>query len=872
MISKDGQAVRGTGIISCMVAGILLAVGSIPARGADIVLPSSALERDGPALFTYRTNGLATGKGELSLKWTDSYGRVVDERKIPVQLNDESEFRFTLDLRRAVAMQNELTAHFTFEGTNRKGARDHREEDARISFIARPPDRKWWDYQIIMWQDGSAEHYAQLKRFGISAGMYSGKAKTPPEFLLKNNLRWYAENIATDFYAEYHRWFPDRPVHWKFLEAKELLKKDPTSKEAFKRHPSLVDPEWLRKIQNRLVETTRIHSPYRPIFYNLGDESGIADLAAFWDFDFSDQSLVEMRAWLKERYGTLAALNDQWGTSFDRWDLVTPMTTSEAMKRADDNFSSWADFKEWMDVSFARAIKVGVDAVHSVDPDAYVAIEGAQLPGWGGYDYSLLAGVLDAIEPYDYACNVEIIRSLKPEMALATTAFGTGPWEKHRVWYELLHGGRGIILWDPKSDYIKDDGTVGQRGREAESYYNELRNGIGALLINSRRQADRIAIHHSQPSLRVEWMLQHKPQGDAWVERKSSSDEHDSNFRWLRESYCRLIEDLGWQYNFVDVRQIEKNELLSGGYQVLFLPHSSALSRAEGRAMREFVEQGGVLIADGNPGAFDEHGRKLAQPLLEDLFGGPHTEQVTTKSVGRGKAIYLNADIQNYYRARLLGNEQPVRELVGRLLQENASPPAYRLVDRSGEAFLGIETHDFRNGGIDIVGLHTNPQLSVADLGPPETISNRRFEKPRTVSLTLPEEAYLYDLRLARGLGKLKQVTIQLDPYEPTLIAISPAPFGRLNVRAPDRVKRGATAQVGISLEGGSPAATHVFHVDVYEPSGKAAPQYSGNLLASHGRAAKVLPFALSDEAGPWEIRVKDILSGQSKAVTMDVF
>src|SRR5205814_1124403 len=85
----------------------------------------------------------------------------------------------------------------------------------------------------------------------------------------------------------------------------------------------------------------------------------------------------------KQRYGTLSALNRQWGTDFSRWDFVIPMTTNEAMKRADENFSSWADHKEWMDISYARALKTGADAIRSVDPDARVGIGGAQTPGWG---------------------------------------------------------------------------------------------------------------------------------------------------------------------------------------------------------------------------------------------------------------------------------------------------------------------------------------------------------------------------------------------------------------------------------------------------------------------------------------------------------
>lgn len=499
---------------------LFFAAASLACSAADIVLPSPALERDTPVTITYRTIPQATGSGTLTLRWTDAYGRLVEDRAIPVTLTDETEIRIPLDLRRAVSMRNDLEMRLSFEGVDKAGKPDKRDETARASFIAKPAERRWWDYHIIMWQQHSAAMFTVLKDLGITGGQYSGRSRTPPKFLLDNDLRWYAENIATDFYAEYHRWRRDRKPNWSFTEAKELYKKDPASKEALKRHPSLSDPVWLEKIHDRLVESARFHSPYRPFFYSLGDESGVADLAAFWDFDFSDHSLAAMREWLKERYGTLDALNRQWGTEFSAWERVVPETTREAMQRTDDNFSSWSDHKEWMDVAFARALEMGAGAINSVDPDAYVSIGGAQMPGWGGYDYSRITKALSAIEPYDIGNNVEIIRSLNPDLVAVTAAFATGPWEKHRVWYELLHGHRGLILWDDKSQYVsKSDLSVGDRGRETAPYYNEIRNGIGPLLINSTRQSDPIAIHYSQPSMRIEWLLAQKPKGDAWIER-----------------------------------------------------------------------------------------------------------------------------------------------------------------------------------------------------------------------------------------------------------------------------------------------------------------------------------------------------------------
>jgi hypothetical protein len=832
------------------------------AFGGELIFPP-AVERDAPVSAAYRLNGRATGKGELTIRWTDVYGRVIDDRKIPVQLNDETEIGFTLDARRAVAMKNTLQAHFSFEGVNKKGAPDRRDENTQLTFIARPADRTWWDYNIIMWQNYSADLFAKLKTLGINGSQYIGRNRSLPEFLLNNDLRWYSENIATDFYSEYHRYYPDRVNHWKYLQAKELYKKDPTSKEPFKRHPSFSDAAWTKKVHDRLVDAARFWSPYRPFFYSLGDEPGIADLAAFWDFDFSDESLTEMRGWLKERYGTLAALNRQWGTSFDDWDLVTPETTNEAMKRTDDNFSSWADHKEWMDISYARALKMGADAVRSVDPEAYVGIGGGQMPGWGGYDYYRISQALTAIEPYDIGNNIEILRSLNPKMAVVTTAFAHGRSEKHRVWYELLHGNRGLVLWDDKNEYITKDGSIPPRGQEASPYYNELRGGLGALLVASERQADPIAIHYSQASMRTDWMLTQRPKGDAWARRSSSSERLDNGFLRLRESWCRIIEDLGLQYNFVAYGQVERGELLKRGYRVLVLPRSSSLSDAEAQAIREFVEQGGTLIANGEPGTFDEHSKRLPQSGLGDLFAAP--------SFGKGRAILLQADVLNYHQNRLVGKEKEVHQLAGKLMRESGVQPEFAVTDQAGNPVVGVETHRFRNGGVTIIGLLTNPQLRVNELGPPEFKSNERFEKPISVRLTLPGELHGWNIRTGQPLGKQKQIAVTLDPFEPAIFAFSAVPIPELTVSAPTRMARGATGRFGLSFGRATPAARHVLHVEVIDPTGKPVPCYSGNLLGPAGHASKALPLALNDAPGTWQVRIRDLLTGQARSASIEV-
>ena len=73
----------------------------------------------------------------------------------------------------------------------------------------------------------------------------------------------------------------------------------------------------------------------------------------------------------------------------------------------------------------------------------------------------------------------------------------------------------------------------------------------GRCLLASRAQADPIAIHYSQPSMRSEWMLAQKPHGEHGYAATPAAERLDSEFLRLRESWCRIIEDSGLQYNFV---------------------------------------------------------------------------------------------------------------------------------------------------------------------------------------------------------------------------------------------------------------------------------------------------------------------------------
>jgi hypothetical protein len=388
-----------------------------------------------------------------------------------------------------------------------------------------------------------------------------------------------------------------------FDEVKQLHRQEPASLDPFIRTPSLSDPGWRHRISGRLRDHVRAYARYKPLFYNLADEAGVADLAAAWDFDFAPESLAGFRVWLKARYCGLAALNREWGTRFSRWSAVLPMTTDAALQRKDENFAAWADFKEWMDVAFARAVRAGTDAVHAADPQARAGLEGAQVPGWGGYDYSRLAPAVDVMEIYDHGNNVEIARSLAPGLITLTTSSLASPQQVHAVWHALLLGGRGLILWDEDKTFVDDAGTPTPRGLALGVLAAELRSGLAAQLIASTPTTDPVAILYSPASQRTQWLLDRRADSKSWAYRDAETEYEDENrVRAATRFSARMLTHLGVQPRWLTGAMIGHGVLRAGRIRVLVLPHTIALSRLAARRIREFVRRGAVVLMDTEAG------------------------------------------------------------------------------------------------------------------------------------------------------------------------------------------------------------------------------------------------------------------------------
>ncbi len=688
--------------------------------------------------------------------------------------------------------------------------------------------QRWDDYQLIMWQDHPVAGMAGLARLGFTGVKLRGTGGRidPADVSARREagLPWFVENIATDFYAPYHRYTPGKPVTWLFDAARARRQQAPEDRGVFVRAPGLSDPAWLDAVRTRLADVVRRQAPDRPLFYNLGDETGIGDLAANWDFDLSPASLGAMRTWLRTQYPDLDALNRQWGSRFASWEAVVPDLTDDAVRRTDDNFSAWADFKAWMDVAFAAAVRAGTEAVHRADPAALSAIEGAQVPGWGGYDYGRLAHAVDVMEIYDFGNAMDIAHGLNPALIPLRTMFETGLRVDHAAWRDLLRGGRGLIVWDELNDTVQPDGEPGPRGRALAALVAGLRV-VAPALIASRPAAGPVAMLYSQASFRTRWMLDQRPRGAAWSDRDSERELDDNAWRAARRQMVDRLTQLGVAPRWLSTETLEGGALRDEATKVLMLPHAIALSTAEIEEIKRFAARGGTVLADTEPGVFDGHSRRRAE---SPLAGVAHMPQIVRPDADPSSATGLAG--------------------LADLLARAGAAPGLAMTGPDGLRVSNVEAHAFRNGGVLILAL----QAAVP------------WGAPGQLGVQLPATRLIYDMRRAGGPRRAGRLDVALDPIEPTILAVSPLPLPGPVLSGPDRAQPGAQINWHVGLDGPTPAETHAMRVDLLDPAGGLARPLSGVLRVGPGGADWTVALPESAPAGRWTLRVADSMAGRS--------
>lgn len=667
--------------------------------------------------------------------------------------------------------------------------------------------RPWTEYRCVMWIGDTVWRQPakfplfleRLREMGINTAMVSGDADPRP--FVTNGFPYYVENVVNrglclKWNSQVRDW--DRFVtDWA---------KNGRTERAFVREYCLDDPQWRGSARDQMQRAARRHRDHAPLAYDIRDELSVTISANPFDYDFGPLALAGFREWLKTQYRDLAALNAQWETDFTTWDDVLPFSTDRVKNRMASgdaaprgqpdwqalqrvkfdpaaarrqptrwNFSPWCDFRTYMDLSLARALDDCRQAARSVDPHTPVGIEGTQMPrAFGGYDLWRLSQALDWVEPYDIGCARDIFGSFMPGKPILTTVFEKdAPHAMRRLWHLLLEGDRGCIIWWSEDcvNWKSGDYELTAKARALAPVLREMTSPLARLFLAAEKETDPIAIHYSQPSIQVDWLLESTVDGSTWLRWFSSFEADHNRMARVREGWLKALQDLGCSPVFVSSQQIERGELAARGFRALVLPESLALSDREGESIRAFFygRNGApgdrTILCDGTPGLFDEHGRLRRRSRLEDMFPLSNSEQ-ECHTYGSGRKIGNRAgDIAAYRRQRAAAQPDFAwPEWIGGRL--TAVPGAVRM-----PLAARARVHRFKLGDARLLAVERNISYQMSeDLK--QAGGNEELEKPVQFEATLAAVAHVYDLRSQQYLGHTDRLSFTLDPWRPSLFAL----------------------------------------------------------------------------------------------------
>lgn len=480
-------------------------------------------------------------------------------------------------------------------------------------------------YKILIWpyETDVLEDYELYREMGISGFQIDRGAGQYQRIDLSNKRKFpfYAGHVADKGY----------------LYLKNENKIGVTGRNHLLKRPlSLSDPTVISEIKEHIQKNISDLKNGNVIAYALDDEISLGSFINPSDVDISPFSLKWFRKYLKKEYSSIEALNQQWNTEFKTFSNVIPQGFEQIRKGLSHkefsgwNLSPWMDFRQFMDFQLSQVLSDLVSYANAIDLDTPVGFVGGQAPSaWGGYDYGRLSRAVQWMEAYDIHGTNEILRSFwkDPKKLRMRTFFSSKDKKKDSwfLWYNLLHGHQAAIAW-PNGWFETTNGkkTPSKYIQSLKKVFDTVQGDVSAYIVNKNtiNVADPIGIYYSHPSIQAGWAMDALVHGKTWPKRLSSIDNENQSSGVLRKAWCKTLEDIGYQYDFINYLDVKESKIdLSGQFKVIILPKVTCLSIKEAEAFKQFVVKGGVLVADNLCGIFDEHGKWRKTGILDTLFG-----------------------------------------------------------------------------------------------------------------------------------------------------------------------------------------------------------------------------------------------------------
>ncbi|REE87359.1 beta-galactosidase-like protein [Paenibacillus taihuensis] len=847
---------------------------------------------------------LQGGPGSLTVQAVDDYGQVLQQSEHEfsgdgVKLVKAEPYRVGASLK---------SMHVTVQADLRVGG-TRIQHWSGSPIVVTPEQRRIDDFEVFTAPQnrGHGDFLGLVgdlfRELGIT-GLYPGSAKT----LTMSG----AEGLGI-------YWYHRAP----YAERKEKYYRT-KNKQYLVRVPCLNDPAFWEGMEQKITSKVSMFKHFGPIAYFANDEGSLTCYTDELDLCFCPYCMREMQGWLKLEYGgSIAALNQSWGSSFAEWEEAIPYTREEA--RGTARYAPWADHRRFMEHTFVESYRRIASIVRSVDEGGVIRMSGCQAStAYSGYDYYRLHQHVGYFEAYGVGNQYEFHRSFARPGTIIGGWFGygvDGVTARHSVWHALYHG---LTLCNLFWEYslINPDYTFSTSALDFSVPFKEIREeGIGKLLLHaSERDHCGIAVHYSMASVRGTNIA-----GDK------------TRFEKNRRGWIHLLEDCGYQYVFLASQQIEAGELQERGFKLLVLPYSIALSAEETEAITRFVHDGGVVIGDFQTGLMDRHCEKLARGQLDPLFGidrlsmeaepfyineefvpnaefpyfkldeGMHgvrfaefgirsaighpayrddfmrkVSAAHVNTVGAGIAVYLNMAMADYAERRDRGPDGAsmralLRELIG--LSAAGKPASLLEPDSGAPVHAGYESIYYRNGSAAYVatirGMSGKRELGHDGLA--VGAGKKQQGEAEQLRFAFAKQAHVYDIREQRYLGLTDTADFALAEGDTKLFALMPCRVGGIGLSSPSlQWKRGEAAAVSIALlledEAQQHHFTSVICFQLTDPDGKRQWLYDENIALIGGSAfLHELVIPCNERTGTWTITAKDTATGVSARLEVTI-
>ncbi|MBE6394710.1 MAG: hypothetical protein E7044_11735 [Lentisphaerae bacterium] len=413
--------------------------------------------------------------------------------------------------------------------------------------------------------------------------------------------------------------------------------------DAPERELCLSSPKLKNLLVNRLnlLYRTRKHLPAR---YYFGDHETnllgyINKAKPGTDYCFSPTCTASLHELLKKDYGTLDKLNASWGSNFTAWKDVTPIVLKNAVKNG--QAARWIDHRRNMDKVWTDLTAFRIKALRKINPHAVWYVQNLHSSytsndSFSGIDFEQLfncdlgAGAMP--ESYINAFTKKENRFANsqggsmwppsgglvddPELASIRTS--------RVIWQAMLLGQRNCLYylhnWINHGSIlfcdifmVYPDLTISQEGKALAQAMKTAHQGIDKLILGSKTDDSGIAMLYSRASEHActYWQAFHK-----------NTMPETLNPRYQQfEFFVPAIDASSRGFSSIASKMLQAGALKENNTRLLILPFVQSIPPQDAKVIREFVKNGGTVIADFRPAVSDGHGSFAKSGLLDDVFG-----------------------------------------------------------------------------------------------------------------------------------------------------------------------------------------------------------------------------------------------------------